>query len=60
MIFSKKKITIAYTVEVCTKCGMLTKRKFNEGDVLFTEQTPCSSCDGSTRIEKIFGETLEQ
>ena len=60
MIFSKKKITIAYTVEVCTKCGMLTKRKFNEGDVLFTEKTPCSSCDGLTRIEKIFGETVEQ
>lgn len=60
MIFSKKKTTIAYTVEVCTKCQMLTKRKFNEGDVLFTKQTPCSSCDGSTMIEKIFGETMEQ
>jgi hypothetical protein len=60
MIFSKKKITTAYTVEVCTKCGMLTKRKFNEGDVLFIEQTSCSSCDGLTRIEKIFGETIEQ
>ena len=60
MIFSKKKITIAYTVEVCTKCGMLTKRKFNEGDVLFTERTPCSSCDGLIRIEKIFGVTMEQ
>jgi len=60
MIFSKKKITIAYTVEKCTKCQMLRKRKFSEGDVLFSESSKCSSCDGVTVIEKIFGETLEQ
>ena len=60
MIFSKKKIIIAYTVEQCTKCEMLTKREFNEGDVLFAELSKCSSCDGQTRIEKIFGESFEQ
>jgi len=60
MIFSKKKITTAYTVEQCTKCNTLTKRKFHDGDVLFTESTKCNSCDGLTRIEKIFGETIEQ
>ena len=60
MIFSKKKITIAYTVEKCTKCGMLRKRKFTEGDVLFTKSSKCTSCDGMTNIEKIFGETIEQ
>ena len=60
MIFSKKKIIVAYTVEQCVKCGMLTKRKFNEGDVLFTEISKCNSCDGLTRIEKIFGESIEQ
>jgi len=59
MIFSKTKITTAYTVEQCTKCGTLTKRKFNEGDVLFSELSKCDSCDGLTRIEKIFGETTE-
>ncbi len=60
MMFSKKKITVAYTVEQCVKCGMITKRKFNEGDVLFTELSKCNSCDGLMRIEKIFGESLEQ
>ena len=60
MIFSKKKITIEYTVEQCTKCGTLTKRKFNNGDILFAELPKCTSCDGLTRIEKIFGETTER
>jgi len=60
MIFSKKKTTTAYTVEQCTKCGTLTKRKFHDGDVLFTKSVKCDSCDGLTRIEKIFGETIEQ
>ena len=60
MIFSKKKITTAYTVEQCAKCGTLTKRKFNHGDILFAEFSKCTSCDGLIRIEKIFGETIEQ
>lgn len=59
-MFSKKKITTAYTVEKCKKCGMLRKRKFTEGDVLFTESSKCTSCDGMASIEKIFGETIEQ
>ncbi len=60
MMFSKKKVITAYTVEKCKKCGMLRKRKFTEGDVLFTESSKCTSCDGMTIIEKIFGETIEQ
>ena len=60
MIFSKKKITTAYAVEKCKKCGMLRKRKFTEGDILFSESSKCTSCDGMTIIEKIFGETIEQ
>ncbi len=59
MMFSKKKIIIAYTVEKCKKCGMLRKRKFAEGDVLFAESSKCTSCGGMTSIEKIFGETIE-
>jgi len=57
-MFSKKKIVIAYTVEKCKKCGMMRKRKFTEGDVLFTESSNCASCDGMTSVEKIFGETI--
>jgi len=58
-MFSKKKIIIAYTVEKCQKCGMLRKRKFADGDILFAESSNCTSCDGMTSIEKIFGETIE-
>ena len=60
MIFSKKKITTEYTVEKCTKCGTLTKRKFTKGDILFAKTSKCNSCDGLMQIEKIFGETIEQ
>ena len=60
MIFSKKKIIIAYTVEQCTKCKILTKRKFHEGDILFAQLSECSSCNEPIRIEKIFGESFEQ
>ena len=60
MIFSKKKITTEHTVEQCTKCGTLTKRTFAKGDVLFAEKSKCNSCDGLMRIEKIFGETVDQ
>ena len=59
-MFSKKKITLAYTVEKCKKCGMQRKRKFVEGDILFAESSKCTSCDGMTGIEKIFGEILEK
>lgn len=59
-MFSKDKITVAYTVEKCNKCGFIKKRKFSEGDVLFSHISNCSSCDGMLVIEKIFGETIEQ
>lgn len=59
-MFSKEKITIAYTVEKCGKCGMQKKRKFSTGDVLFSEVSKCDSCDGIVTIDKIFGETVEQ
>jgi hypothetical protein len=55
MIFSKEKIVIAYTTEKCKR-----KRKFKEGDYLFSESSKCDSCDGIMQIEKIFGETIEQ
>ena len=60
MIFKKKKITTEYTVEQCSNCGTITKRKFHAGDVLFAEISKCNSCNEQTRIEKIFGETIEQ
>ena len=58
-MFSKKKIIIAYTIEQCEKCQSIRKRKFTNGDILFAESSKCSSCDGRTFIEKIFGESIE-
>ena len=58
-MFSKNKITIAYTIEQCTKCGMIRKRKYVDGDTLFVNSTKWTSCDTLTRIEKIFSETIE-
>ena len=60
MIFSKKKIIIAYTIEKCPECNMQKKRKFAKGDILFTESSKCTSCNGIAVIEKIFGESFEQ
>lgn len=59
-MFSKEKITIAYTVEKCDTCGMQNKRKFSAGDMLFSKISKCNSCNGSMMIEKIFGESVEQ
>lgn len=58
-MFSKEKVTVAYTLEKCLLCGMERKREFKEGDILFSKTTKCNSCDGIAVIEKIFGEILE-
>ena len=60
MMFSKEKVIFEYTVEKCKKCNLERKRKYNEGDFLFTETSKCDSCDGITMIEKIFGESTEK
>ena len=60
MIFSKEKITLAYTIEKCSKCEKSHKRDFSEGDILFAISSKCTFCDGITTIEKIFGEILER
>ena len=60
MIFSKEKQIIAYTVEKCKSCNLEKKRKFSEGDYLFSETSKCDSCEGIMQIEKIYGETIEQ
>ena len=60
MIFSKEKITLEFTLEKCNACKNEIKRKFSDGDFLFTELSKCSSCDGTMVIDKIFSETLEK
>jgi hypothetical protein len=59
-MFSKEKTIHAYTVEKCNQCNLERKRKFKEGDFLFTQTLKCDSCNGMTVIEKIFGETIEK
>ena len=60
MIFSKKKKPVrAYTVEVCSGCGMSRKRGFGDGDVLFSESSQCPSCKGMMAVQKIFGQPDE-
>ncbi len=59
-MFSKEEIIIAYTIEKCKSCEMERKRKFAEGDYLFSETTKCNSCEGIMQIEKIFGASIEK
>jgi hypothetical protein len=59
-MFEKEKITIAYSVEKCKLCNNELKRKFQDGDFLFTETSKCALCDGKMAIEKIFGETIDK
>ena len=59
-MFSKEKLVVAYTVERCKSCSFEKKREFKEGDYLFLDTDPCSSCKGIMQIEKIFGESIEQ
>lgn len=60
MMFSKEKTVLPYTLEKCNSCKMERKRKFKEGDYLFSFTNKCNSCDGMMMIEKIFGETVEK
>ena len=60
-MFSKEEKPLTpFTVEKCPKCDKEIKRKFKEGDYLFSETTKCPTCDGKLHVEKIFGETIEQ
>jgi hypothetical protein len=57
MMFSKKKeIITPYSLEQCTSCKAISKRKFKDGDYIFKNTDSCSSCKGQLVIAKIFGE----
>ena len=56
---SKNKLTICYTSLECNSCKLLKKRKFSEGDVVFSTLESCSDCDGKMMITKIFGVTMD-
>lgn len=59
-MFSKKKKPLEpFTALKCHSCGMESKRKFQDGDVLFAESSECGACKQKMTISKIFGEPTE-
>ncbi|MGQ0796046.1 MAG: hypothetical protein ACT4N5_07690 [Nitrosopumilaceae archaeon] len=61
MIFSKKKeILEPYSIEECSSCKAISKRKFREGDYIFKHTDQCSSCKGQMAVVKIFGEVFKE
>ena len=56
---SDNKITTCYTSLECNSCKILTKRKFVDGDFVFSFSENCSDCDGKMMITKIFGVIMD-
>ena len=56
---SKNMISTCYTSMECDSCKILKKRKFSDGDVVFSTPENCSECDGKMLIIKIFGVIMD-
>ena len=56
---SKNKISTCYTSMECNSCKAIKKRKFIDGDIVFSTAENCSDCDGKMLITKIFGVTMD-
>ena len=56
---SKNKLTTCYTSLECNSCKILKKRKFTDGDFVFSSSENCFDCDGKMMITKIFGITMD-
>ena len=54
-MFERKKATVPYTTLMCDRCGAIQRRRFEAGDVLFSEGHKCA-CGGTMTVEKIYGE----
>ena len=50
---SKNKISTCYTSMECNSCKTIKKRKFTDGDIVFSTSENCSNCDGKMMITKI-------
>ena len=61
MIFKKKEeILDPFTLEQCTSCNTISKRKFKQGDYIFKAMGKCTSCTiGQIMIVRIFGEAVK-
>ncbi len=60
-LFKKKdEVLDPYTVEKCTSCNKVSKRKFVESDYVFKATGKCTACGtGQIIIDKIFGEVVK-
>ena len=56
---SKNKIPTCYTSMECNSCKIIKKRKFADGDIVFSSVENCSECDGKMVVTKIFGVTMD-
>ena len=56
---SKNKISTCYTSMECNSCKAIKKRKFTDGDIVFSTAENCFDCDGKMLITKIFGVTMD-
>ena len=56
---SKNKLSTCYTSMECNSCKSIKKRKFADGDIVFSTAENCSDCDGKMLITKIFGVTMD-
>ncbi|MDC0199252.1 hypothetical protein OAJ83_00160 [Candidatus Nitrosopelagicus sp.] len=56
---SKNNLTTCYTSLECNSCKTLKKRKFTDGDFVFSSSETCSDCNGKMLIIKIFGVTMD-
>jgi len=59
MTKTENKLTTCYTFIECTSCKLSKKRKFIDGDIVFSTPEDCSECDGKMLITKIFGVTMD-
>ena len=56
---SENKLTTCYTFLKCNSCQFSKKRKFSNGDIVFSSPENCSECDEKMMITKIFGVTMD-
>ena len=56
---SKNTLSTCYTSMECDSCKILKKRKFSNGDIVFSIPEGCSECDGKMLITKIFGVIID-
>ena len=55
---SERMPSTCYTFLKCQSCKLSQKRKFEDGDMVFSQTQNCSDCDGKMLITKIFGEIM--